>query len=254
MKLVPQIDDYFTLSNFKRITDAFLGEFQRYTPVDDQKIKEITHVGKLLMHFGPQANIEEVREKPDFIISIDNQRISLEHTELLNDNYKQSEGTIETIINESEKLLLEEPNLPAQLITVQLNQFISMKANDKKGLIHEIIDIVKQYITSGSVIENQIIDNIDSMEHDRFALNVNQGGWWQDYVTKELLEKAISKKESKIANYILNTGLSQWLLVVIGGKYQSSYVIKEQFDFKIKTNFEKVYILEDLYTKLYEIK
>ena len=92
------------------------------------------------------------------------------------------------------------------------------------------------------------------MEHDRFALNVNQGGWWQDYVTKELLEKAISKKESKIANYIVNTGLSQWLLVVIGGKYQSSYVFKEQFDFKIKTKFDKIYILEDLYTKLYEIK
>jgi hypothetical protein len=251
MKLVPQIDDYFYMSNFKRITDIFLGKLQGCTSVDDQKIKEITHVGKLLMHFGLQANIEEVREKPDFIISIDNQRIGLEHTELLNENHKQSEGTIEAIIKESEKLLLEEPNLPTQLITIHLNQFISMKTNDKKELIHEIIDIVKLYIASGSVIENQIID---SMAHDRFALNVNQGGWWQGYVTKELLEKAISKKESKIANYIVNSGLSQWLLVVIGGKYQSSYVFKQQFDFKLKTNFEKVYILEDLYTKLYEIK
>ncbi|HHV86152.1 MAG TPA: hypothetical protein GXX42_10150 [Petrimonas sp.] len=246
MKLIPHKNEYFNMSNFRRITLHGVHPTMK-------KSKEITHVGKFLMHFGSQANIEEITEKPDFIISINNQRIGLEHTELINESYKQTEGFIDSIIKNAEKLLLKEPELPTQLITVQLNQFISTKTNDKKLLIKQIADIVKQYTRNGKLIENQIIDDIESMEHDRFALNVNQGGWWQDYLTKGLLEKTISKKELKIKDYINNTGLPQWLLIVIGGVYQSSYVFKELLDFKAKTRFEKVYVLEDSYNKLYEI-
>ena len=92
------------------------------------------------------------------------------------------------------------------------------------------------------------------MKHSQFSLQPNMGAWWQRNINADLLRGAIEKKERKINNYIINTRLPQWLLIVIGGIGESSFNYEEDFDFKIESRFDKVFLLEDINNQLYEIK
>lgn len=51
-----------------------------------------------------------------------------------------------------------------------------------------------------------------------------------------------------------NSNIPQWLLIVLGGIGESSYVLESDFDLTVETKFDKVFILEDFRTNLYEIK
>jgi len=70
----------------------------------------------------------------------------------------------------------------------------------------------------------------------------------------DLLEQAIKKKEKKISSYRENSGNIQWLLIVIGSNGESSYNMNKTIEVDIKTEFDKVYVLEDFNNKLYELK
>ena len=53
---------------------------------------------------------------------------------------------------------------------------------------------------------------------------------WQKEITEEIIKEAINKKEAKIESYISKTNLPQWLLLVIGGVGESSYLFENKFD------------------------
>ena len=91
-------------------------------------------------------------------------------------------------------------------------------------------------------------------DHSEKSLGVNLGAWWVKDVTKELITKAVRKKELKISAYKENTGKTQWLLIVIGSTGESSYNLYNPFEINLKTVFDKVFILEDFNNKLFEIK
>ena len=78
--------------------------------------------------------------------------------------------------------------------------------NEKDKLIEIIIRVVKEYIQNEKLIENPIIERISMTDHSEKSLGVNLGAWWVKDVTKELITKAVRKKELKISAYKKNTG------------------------------------------------
>jgi hypothetical protein len=219
-----------------------------------QKILELCHVGKFLMFFNNKIQIDELTEKPDFILKGEFGKIGLEHQILVDHKSKEREGFFENIFSMAEKELNSDKNLPNFLITCYPIPYVNFKINEKEELVKTIVRIVKEYIISEKLIENRIIERIMMTDHSQKSLNVNLGAWWVKDVTEELILSAVRKKESKLASYRKNSGEKQWLLIVIGSNGESSYNLDNPFEMNLKTEFEKVYILEDFNNRLFELK
>jgi len=117
--------------------------------------------------------------------------------------------------------------------------------------------IIDNYVQNNDLPENDYIENLVLMPHSKLSFDCNLGAWWQRNLNLQKLNSVIIKKESKINNYRINSGIKeQWLLVVIGSLGESSYAIEsiEALKFTFETGFDKIFLLEDFQANLYEIK
>lgn len=178
----------------------------------------------------------------------------MEHQILIDAKSKEKEGFFGNLIKLAEKELKKDTSLPNFLANLYVHPTFNGKINEKQKLVKEIIQILKLYVQTGVLVENEIIEEIFSMNHSSISLCPNMGAWFQQEVNSELIKDAIKKKEKKIDNYLKNINGPQWLLIVIGGLDESSCRIEKKFDLSIDTIFDKVYVLEDIRTNLYEIK
>ena len=254
MKKLALNKEYASVENYQSLITEFADELNVESYKNEQKILELCHIGKFLMFFDNQYKIEKVSEEPDFIIASDKNRIGLEHQILIDKNSKEKEGFFGNLVKLAEKELRKDKDLPNFLANIYVHPSFHGKINEKQEIVNEISQIVKIYIQTGELVENEIIDRISSMKHSRISLCPNMGAWWQKEINGDLIKNAIKKKESKIDNYLKNTNLPQWLLIVIGGVGESSYRIENEFNISFDTKFDKVYILEDFNTNLFEIK
>lgn len=254
MKKLALKNEYLNIDNFNSLISGFIEELKIDSYKNKQKIIELCHIGKFLMFFENQYKIEMVSEEPDFIISDNKNRIGLEHQILIDRKSKEKEGFFGNLVKLAEKELRNDKSLPNFLANIYVHPSFKGKINEKQKLVNEIIQIVKLYIQTGELVENEIIDRIFSMKHSKILLSPNMGAWWQKNINVDVIKNAIKKKEKKIDNYLKNTNTKQWLLIVIGSVGESSYQIENEFDFSVETRFDKVFILEDMNTNLYEIK
>jgi hypothetical protein len=245
---------YSSVDNYEKLIDNSMKELEFDSSKNRHKILEICHVGKFLMFFENQFQIEKLSEEPDFIIANKNYRIGLEHQMIIDKKSKEKEGFFENLCKLAEKELRKDKNLPNFLANIYVHPYFNGKIKDKQKLINEICRLVKLQIQTDEIPGNDFIDNIITMKHSRISLCSNMGAWWQKEITEEFIIDAIKKKEKKIENYLTNIMAPQWLLIVIGGVGESSYRMGDNFNMTIETKFDKVFVLEDFYTKLFEIK
>lgn len=92
------------------------------------------------------------------------------------------------------------------------------------------------------------------MPHSEISVTGRLGAWWQKILTTEVLKAAVCDKEKLHSKYKENINIKQWLLLVIGEIGASSYVVDPNVQYSIDTFFDKIYILEDHYNNLYELK
>jgi hypothetical protein len=254
MKRITLNKKYSNVENYLLSIAEFADKLKVDPYKNEQKIMELCHVGKFLMYFNNQYKIKKVCEEPDFIISNDKGKIGLEHQILIDTKSKEKEGFFGNLIKIAERELIKDKDLPNFLANIHAHPSFNIKINEKQKLICEIKQIVKHFIQTGELIENEIIERISSMRHSRITLNPNMGAWLQKNINEEIISCAVEKKEKRIDNYIKNTNIPQWLLIVIGGVGESSYSVENELDLEISTKFDKIYLLEDFNTQLYEIK
>lgn len=219
-----------------------------------QKILELCHVGKFLMFFDNKIQIDQLYEKPDFILNGKFGKVGLEHQILVDNKPKEREGFFENIFSAAESELKNDTELPNFLINCYPFHLVNFKINEKKDIIKLIVRVVKEFILTEKLVENPIIERINMTDHSQKSLNVNLGAWWNKDVTDELIINAVRKKEEKLSTYRENCGKNQWLIIVIGSTGESSYNLDNPFEMNLKTKFDKVYILEDFNNRLFEIK
>jgi len=222
---------------------------------NQQKISELCHVGKFLMFFENEIRIDKVSEKPDFIlISSDGKKIGLEHQIIIEPKAKEIEGFYQNIFAIAELEIKADPELPNFLANCFLHPHLNFKLRQKDQLVSMVKEVVKDYVLYDNFNENPLIDRISKMPHSEKSINANLGAWWEKDITAELIESAIKKKDKKISTYQNDCLNSQWLLLVIGGVGDSSYNMDASLKIKTETHFDKVFILEDFRTSLFEIK
>lgn len=220
---------------------------------NNKKIIEICHVGKFLLVLGENYGINKVREKPDFLISINDQIIGLEHQVIVDGKSREREGFFEGLFDQAELKLQQDEDLPNFLANCYLKPYVNFKINEKSHLIDVIYFVVKEYVLNDHLIENPLIERIMKMGHSQINVNVNLGAWWQKNLTIELLTSAIKSKENKLDLYKNNTVSTQWLLLVVGGTGESSFEVEGLDIDEIESKFDKVYLMEDLKANVYEV-
>jgi hypothetical protein len=254
MRQLPLNKDFSKTDYLKSIADDFISDLITDKYKNHQKILELCHIAKFLSFFEDSFKIERINEEPDFIIASTHEKIGLEHQILIDNKAKETEGFIENLFKQAEQILSNEAEIQNFLANIYINPFVEIKINDKNQRILEIVDLLKNFLNTGELSKNEIIEEISIMPHSQISLCPNFGGWCQKKITPDLLINAISKKERLINSYFQKTNLKQWLLIVIGGVGDSSYEVDTRFDFVIESKFEKIYLLEDFKYRLYEIK
>jgi hypothetical protein len=234
--------------------NSHLKGLDRYKKDDKQKILELCQIGKLLGTFFNEFEIVNVTEKPDFIISNGNQNIGVEHELILDTKYKAEEGFYENICEKVETNLKNDSSLPNFLVNLYLKDNLSFKIKDKNNLIEEFTELVKEFVLTGKLNPNNLVKNAHKMKHSQKNVNVNFGAYMQQHITKELLLEYIAKKEKKNSSYRQNTGLPQWLVLVIGGTGKSSLEVNNLFNIELISDFDKIFLYEDFDNNLYELK
>ena len=219
-----------------------------------KKILEINHVGKFLMLLDAGIQIDKLFEAPDFVLKFHSgKKVGLEHRTIIDGKAKSREGFFEDIFSVAESELQNNLELPNFFVSCHLNPYLSFMTNQKRNLIQIIISVVREYILTGILLDNPLIDKISKIPDSYTSINV-VGAWWVNYITTDLITEAIRQKEEKIRIYRENSVNIQWLLIVIGQLGKSSFNIKKDLELDFKTEFDKVFILEDFYNNLYELK
>lgn len=244
-------ENYNLLSN---IIDPFISELSKDKLKNQQKILETCHLGKFLIFFDGDLNISKLSEKPDFILTDGQIKIGLEHQIAVNFGPKEREGFFKNIFDKAEEHLKTDDSLPNFLANCHIKPYVNFKINQKEELIETVQIVIKEFVLNNRLLDNPIIDKIFKSPHSHKNINANLGAWWRQDITPEIVEKAVKKKEQKLVDYQQDGIQEQWLLIVIGSNGESSYDMNENFELKLETNFDRVYILEDFLNNLYQLK
>jgi hypothetical protein len=220
---------------------------------DKQKTLEICHAGKFLLFFD-NLKIHQVTEKPDFILFNGIEKIGLEHQIIVEPKSKEREGFFENIFSLAEIELQKDKELPNFLASCYIEPYSNFKLKEKEFLIETIKKVIREYVLNNNFIENPIIERIYIQPHSQKNIHANMGAWWQKNITLETIENSIKKKDSKINSYKEKGIKTQWLLLVIGGSSDSSFEMDRNLKLEMETEFDKVFVLEDLRNILYELK
>ena len=198
MKKLALNSKYSTVENYSDLISEFIDKLKVDYYKNEQKIIETCHVGKFLMFFENRYKIDKICEEPDFIISDGTTKVGLEHQILIDKKSKEKEGFFGNLIKQAEKELRKDKELPNFLANVYAHPFFNAKINEKQSLINEIVLLIKHFIKTGELLENEIIDRISSMKHSKISLSPNMGAWWQKNINGELIKNAVIKKEKRI--------------------------------------------------------
>ncbi|WKZ60449.1 MAG: hypothetical protein QY309_03020 [Cyclobacteriaceae bacterium] len=221
---------------------------------DKQKILELCQVGKLISSYFDDFEIMKVSEKPDFVISNGQLTVGLEHQLILDPETKSKEGFYSNIFDKVERKLIQDDAIPNFLLNVIIKGDADLTVNNKDLIINQLVDILRDFLFTGELKENDYIVSARSMKHSRKSISANYGAYIQRFIDKNIILEFLKKKDDKIDTYISNSCPIQWLVLVIGGLGESSYEIDSNSDLEIDTKFDKVFLYEDFRNRLYELK
>lgn len=234
--------------------NSHLVELDQNRKADKQKLLELCQIGKMLGTYFNEFEIVSVTEKPDFIITNGEMNFGLEHELILDSESKAIEGFYENICEKVQDRLQKIDGIPAVLVNLFFKVDLNHKIIDKNGIIESLAQLVTHFISTNELVPNDLVEDANMMKHSQIIVEANFGAFMQSAITKDLIVEHVSKKETKLPSYKLNTRLPQWLVLVIGGLGDSSFEVNQLFDVELVTDFDKVYLYEDFNNNLFELK
>lgn len=241
------------LEALSRMIDPIIADLQKDGKKNQKKIIELCHVGKFLM-LANQEGIITPSEQPDFIVDFGDTSIGIEHQIVVDSEEREYEGFFENIFSKAEDEMRYDHSLPNFLANCYIHQHLTYQMSEKAEFIQIVKTVVSHYIKTKDLLENKVIESISAMPHDRITLSPNLGAWWQKEITAEIISSAVAQKDIKYDDYIRNTNLKQWLLLVIDSLKDSSYQVESDFEIELNTRFDKVFLLEDFRNRVFELK
>ena len=240
---------------YQQTLDKFIPELIVERSKNRKKILEVCHAAKFITFFDNQLSIEKLQEKPDFIlVDQSHNMIGLELQRIIDPNSKEREGFFENICLAIECEMESDPQIPNFLVNCDINPDFNYKVNQKKNISFMIRTVVEKFVLENNFVDNPLVERISKMPHTHKNICPNFGAWMQKSITPDILKKAILKKEKLVKSYRSSGINKQWLLLVIGGIGESSYDFRDKFEVKVNTSFDKIFLLEDFNSILYQLK
>jgi hypothetical protein len=222
----------------------------------NKKVLDLCHIGKFLILLNDNYSIVEVRENPDFIVSNSFLKIGIEHEIIVDPEYKKQEGSIKQIFQQAEIAFgIKFPGKDFLVNIFTKENFPVFRKNQTSAVIEDLNNLIANYLEHGILPENNFIEDIFYMPHDRLDFEPNMGAWVQSTLSEAKLNEAIEKKDKRLQTYIKNTGLNeQWLVMVIGSMGKSSFQMNDKMKTGIDSGFSRIYLMEDFKAKLSRLK
>jgi len=240
-------------SSYKDIIEPFLNK-----RLNKNQIIELCNVAKFTTLLDKETSIVEHRDHPDFIISYAGEIIGLEHERILSSEKVQSMKSISKLVEDSAEVFKEKYPEIKLLASCRFSiENFSFRKKDAIRLKNEIADYIYSAWTNKISVEKpSFIDRVSLNKHSLLVFYYNPGAFWVKKLDKENLESAIKKKERLFEKYKNDSGMiKQWLLIVINPASPDSYEYGDNpFDIKINSNFERIFLMEDSGSKLWQLK
>lgn len=222
------------------------------------EVTEISHVGKFALKIDSQIKIIGKADppNPDFIIELQSKLIGLEHTQIQTDNAENYNRVITLFKVAEENFRIKYPKDKVHALISIKGDKLSYKLADKSIVADEIADLV--YKTKNN-LETKIPDYVSKIKttiHSQVSFSYMEKNWRGPLLTLKRLTSAISKKEIKLNSYRkANPELSEfWLLLTIGSLSSASYELDEFSDYKMESQFDRVYLIDDFEGAIIRVK
>jgi hypothetical protein len=211
---------------------------------------------------------DENQERPDIVVVTSKGKIGIEITALHNDKLKRAESECEKAVLESQ-LIYETYNLPKLRVSVHIGGSNSFKRKSRSEFANTIAELVKTNFppTDGRVtLKNNFKDRAkfpyeietifiwrDSWREENLWTAPSAGLVRKDFVDE--LQSVISEKDSKLCSYASDCK-EQWLLVIAEMGSPSTFFnpSEKTTNHSYKSSFNKIFLLESLTAKLFELK
>ena len=240
--------------------------FLQKSKAPKDKFEELNDIGKYIKKHNPSLVLkipENADQVPDFILEDGDKLIGIEHTRLINQDTQKIIGTLKKIIFNAQKFLLEKSETSNTLINIGFkyeekiikdkNLFDNLSQKEIKQIGSNIAEIIIGFQKSTSHILPDYIDKI-LVQETKFSTEINL---IENYISKNnydaLLTKLIERKESKLKRYRYNNGLEEiWLLIINSGiKSSSGFEMPNQTS--IKSNFNKILVMDNFDYSIIEL-
>jgi hypothetical protein len=226
--------------------------------LEKKEILEVCQIGKFVYKIDSEIRIIEKPKppSPDFVVSYKNKLIGLEHTQILTENANRY-LRVKSLVDYAK--LKFESKYPETIVhaTISIkNDELDYKQNEKSILAERIADSVQFSILSYDFEMPDFITEIRTTKHSKVSFTYRESNWQSDYLTRERLKQEIEKKESKILGYRDSEfKLSEfWLVLLIGSLSSASYELNETEDYKMDSEFDRVYLMADFDAKIIRVK
>lgn len=204
-------------------------------------------------------------ETPDFILDINNRKVSLEHTRLINPYLKQVEAYREKIINNAYKLFKEKYGDELYVLMTFNNIKLRSGSDAEKKYSNEVFKLVEtiynnnknyEFEVSSKFMTSKVSELIESfsISNNRKLENWQHfGAYLVEKIDIDWLQSVIAKKERNIKKYSEKYD-ENWLLLVsdFGTKASTHDFSNSDFQ-KLESNFDRVYLynyMPDVYTRI----
>jgi len=211
---------------------------------------------KFVSNESLKFRVHEIRdfETPDFIVDINNRKISIEHTRLINPQLQEIETYRNKIIKTAQKKFEEKYSDKLYVLITFKNIELKGGIKEQNNYTNEVFNLIeriyldnKEYdfrITSKRdiakvcpTIESFSVNNTETFSHWQHF-----GAYRVDWIDMKWLQSIITKKEQNIVKYSGNFD-GHWLLLVSDFGTKASANRTDLIDFSIiKSKFDKIYI------------
>ncbi len=121
-------------------------------------------------------------------------------------------------------------------------------------IAEEIANYVNCVKNQVEVKKPKYIENVRTTIHSQISFTYNEKNWQAGYLPKERLEEVIRKKETRLKIYLKDEKeISEyWLVLLIGSLSSASYELNENY--KMESEFDRVYLMADFDAKIIRIR
>lgn len=221
-----------------------------------KEILEVCQVVKFSRDIDESIKIIEkgLPPNPDFIIEHNGGLKGLEHTRIFNPK-AENILKIKSLIEYSERIFREKYPELNLLIYISIQESFNFKQHQKKDIAETIVNTIHKKLLGKEYLMPHFLTQLRITQHSVLVFEYEENYSPPEYLPKEILIKRVKEKERNIKKYLNGkSGLTEyWLLLLLDTTSSTSYILDDNANYIISTCFDRVYLMEDLGSKIIRI-